>query len=118
MVRTFLLMGLIRSLDCYRDVPRSFRLWGSMFTVWNWNELFEGGLTSFGLGLAEWCVILGGVMLIRLISRLGKESPLRERVAKRPVLYCACLCGLTLLILLFGAYGIGYDASDFIYNQF
>jgi len=26
--------------------------------------------------------------------------------------------GLFLLVLLFGAYGVGYDASQFIYNQF
>ena len=26
--------------------------------------------------------------------------------------------GLFLVVLLFGAYGIGYDASQFIYNQF
>ena len=37
--RTFLLMGLIRSLDCYRDVPLTFRLWGSMLTAGNWGEL-------------------------------------------------------------------------------
>ena len=30
-----------------------------------------------------------------------------------------CVFGaLFVLILLFGAYGIGYDASQFIYNQF
>jgi len=26
--------------------------------------------------------------------------------------------GLFLVVLLFGAYGVGYDASQFIYNQF
>ena len=46
MVRTFLLMGLIRSLDCYRDVGRTFRLWGTMFTQFNWGELFSGGMTQ------------------------------------------------------------------------
>ena len=117
-VRTFLLMGLIRSLDCYRNVPRTFRLWGSMLTTWNWGELFEGGLTSFGLRWADWCVLLGGILLILLVSQLGKKEPLRHRLASRPVLLCACLCGLLLLILLFGAYGIGYDASQFIYDQF
>ena len=117
-VRTFLLMGLIRSLDCYRDVPRTFRLWGSMLTSWNWGELFRGGLTSFGLDAADWCVLLGGILLIFAVSQLGKKEPLRQRLARRPILLCACLCGLILLILLFGAYGIGYDASQFIYDQF
>ncbi|MBQ2735729.1 MAG: MBOAT family protein [Clostridia bacterium] len=118
MVRTFLLMGLIRSLDCYRDVPRTFRLWGSMLTVGNWDELFGGGLTSFGLSVADWAVILLGVLLIWVVSRVGRNKPVRERLAQKPILLCAVLCVLTVLILLFGAYGIGYDASQFIYNQF
>ena len=118
MVRTFLLMGLIRSLDCYRDVPRTFRLWGSMLTAGNWGELFSGGLTSFGLSFADWAVILLGVLLIWAVSRAGRKTPVRETLAKRPILCCAALCALTVLILLFGAYGIGYDASQFIYNQF
>jgi D-alanyl-lipoteichoic acid acyltransferase DltB (MBOAT superfamily) len=118
MLRTFLLMGLIRSLDCYRDVPLTFRLWGSMLTAFNWGELFSGGLTSFGLSWADWGVILGGVLIIWIVSRLGKDKPVRERLAERPVLLCAALCALTVVILLFGAYGIGYDASQFIYNQF
>lgn len=118
MVRTFLLMGLIRSLDCYRDVPRTFRLWGSMFTAFNWGELFRGGLTSFGLSAADWVLLLLGVLLIWAVSRAGRDVPVRERLAQKPILLCAVLCGLTALILLFGAYGIGYDASQFIYNQF
>lgn len=118
MVRTFLLMGLIRSLDCYRDVGRTFRLWGTMLTTFNWGELFRGGMTSFGLTAAEWCVIAGGVILMYLASKLGAKEPVREKLARRPVLLCACLCLLVIVILIFGAYGIGFDASAFIYDQF
>ena len=117
-LRTFLLMGLIRSLDCYRNVPTTFRMWWSMLTDWNVGELFCGGLTSFGLALSDWCVLLGGILLLALASRLGKKRPVREWLAERPILLCAALCLLAVVILLFGAYGIGYDASQFIYNQF
>lgn len=117
-VRTFLIVGLIRSLDVYGNVPLTFRLWGSMLTHWNWGELFTGGLTSFGLTFYDYAVILGGVAVISVVSRLGKKEPLRHRLAARPVLMTALLCALVILILIFGAYGIGYDASQFIYNQF
>ena len=116
--RTFLLMGLIRSLDCYRDVSLTFRLWGSMLTAGNWGELFSGGLFSLGLTVGHWIVLLAGVALINVVSTLGKDAPLRYRIAKKPILLCACACALMVLILLFGAYGIGFDASDFIYGQF
>ena len=89
-----------------------------MLTAGNWGELFSGGLFSFGLSMGHYGVLLGGVLLICLVSFLGKKEPLRYRLVKRPILLCACLCLLTVLILIFGAYGIGFDASDFIYGQF
>ncbi len=119
MTRTFLLMGLIRTLDCYRDVGRTFRLWWSILTDWNWGGLFMGGINSLGLAWSDWGVILCGILVMWLVSRLGMgETPLRERLARRPVLLCALICLGATVILLFGAYGIGYDASQFIYNQF
>ena len=117
-IRTFLLMGLIRSLDCYRNVGLTFRLWESMLTVWNWSELLQGGIFSLGIGHGEWCVLLCGVLLILAVSLLGKDAPLRHKLVRKPVLATACACALLILILLFGSYGIGFDASDFIYGQF
>ena len=89
-----------------------------MVTACNLGEILRGGLTSFGLSVADWCVILGGVLIIWTVSRAGRDKPVRERLAERPILLTLCLCALTVAILLFGAYGIGYDASQFIYNQF
>lgn len=118
MARTFLLMGLIRSLDCYRNVGLTFGLWGSMFTEGNWSVLFDGGLTNLGLDIADFAVLVVGILLICIVSHLGKDVPVREKLAKRPVAVCAVVCGLLLLIAIFGAYGVGYDSSQFIYNQF
>ena len=121
--RTFLLMGLIRSLDCYRNVPKTFQLWGSMLTKWNVGELFSGkfeewGVFSFDLGKAEWCVILGGILVINVFDRLGRKTPVHRRAAEKPVAWFAAICALAIVIFVFGAYGIGYDASQFIYQQF
>ncbi len=119
MARTFLLMGLIRSLDCYRDVGRTFRLWGSIFTDWNWGGMLRNGMTALGLSWSEWAQIGVGIAVMWAVSLFGAgEIPVRERLAKRPVLLCGAVCLGAVLILVFGAYGIGYDASQFIYNQF
>ena len=117
-IRTFLLMGLIRSLDCYRDVPTTFSQWWSMVSLPNFGELFNGGLTSFGLSLFDYGVILASAAVIFFVSRAGKETPVRTRVAARPVLWCALLCLILVTVLIFGAHGIGYDAQQFIYSQF
>ena len=116
--RTFLLMGIIRSLDCYRDVGLTFRLWWSMLTKWNLPSLFDGGLLSFGLKITDFILLAAGVALITIVSHMGREVPMRRKIAASPISTCAVICLLILLIAIFGAYGIGYDSTQFIYNQF
>ena len=116
-VRTFLLMGLIRSLDCYRDVGLTFRQWGSMLTVWNFGDLSRGAMT-LGLTLADWIILFVGCLLMIIIGSVSFRCHIRERLYEKPI-FSWTLFGLLLVaILLFGAYGVGYDASQFIYNQF
>ena len=116
-VRTFLLMGLIRSLDCYRDVPTTFSMWGSMLTTWNWGSMLSG-LTELGLQRSDYVIVIVGCLVMATVSALSAKKSVRERLYDRPILSWT-LCGaLFICILLFGAYGIGYDASQFIYNQF
>lgn len=117
-IRTFLLMGLIRSLDCYRNVPLTFRMWGSMFTDFNIVEAFGGGISALGLSLADYIIVVLGCALMFAVSSLGKDVSVRDRLYGKPALSWCVFGGLFVLILLFGAYGIGYDASQFIYNQF
>lgn len=118
MVRTFLLMGLIRSLDCYRDVGKTFALWWSMLTEGNWGHIFGGALTDVGLSIAQYATLAVGILVVWVASLVGKETPVRVRLAKHPVLVCAVLCLAVVSIAIFGTYGIEYDATQFIYNQF
>ena len=37
---------------------------------------------------------------------------------KPPIVYFGIMAVMIMLIIVFGAYGIGYDSSQFIYNQF
>lgn len=120
-VRTFLLMSCLRSFDCYRDVPLTFRMWGEMVTKFNPAIFFDGSLLELGLTVGDYIVVLIAVLLFILVSNLeliGKGS-VREQIAtKPPLVRYAIYYGLFLAIIIFGAYGIGYDSSQFIYNQF
>jgi hypothetical protein len=50
---------------------------------------------------------------------IQRSGPVREKIARKPLLLrYAMFALLFVVIIIFGAYGIGYDANQFIYNQF
>ena len=118
MVRTFLLMGTVRILDCYRDVFVTFGMIGSMFTTPNWNSLWNGNVLSLGLGIWDYIVISIGCLIMITVSALNEKRDVRERLWGHPILITISAGILLYLILILGAYGVGYDANQFIYNQF
>lgn len=117
--RTFLLMSSLRILDCYRDVPLSFAMFGSMFTKWNLPELFNGALMNLGLNGLDYAILIIGVLVMILVSLKQRKGSIRERLWKKPVVVRFLVYYVLIFaIVLLGAYSIGYDASQFIYNQF
>lgn len=118
-LRTILLMSCLRIFDCYRDVGTAFRMFGTMFTRWNWRILWDGSLLGLGLSRLDYGILAFGLFLLVLVSLLQRRGSVRGRIAALPYpLRFAIWYGLFLAVLLAGAYGIGYDASQFIYNQF
>ena len=118
-VRTILLMSSLRMFDCYRDVPLTFKMFGSMFTTWNWNVLFNGSLLNLGLEGKDFVILFIGMVCMIMVSLLQRSGSVREKIrAQRLPVRFVVWYGLFLIVLLFGAYGVGYDASQFIYNQF
>lgn len=118
MIRTFFLMGTVRILDCYRDVAVTFKMIGSMFIIPNWNSLGNGNVISLGLNIWDYVVIFASCIIMITVSALNEKKDVRERLWGHPM--CSTfVCGILLFsILIFGAYGVGYDANQFIYNQF
>ncbi|MCL2254259.1 MAG: MBOAT family protein, partial [Lachnospiraceae bacterium] len=117
--RTVLLMSLIRTFDCYRDVPLTFKMWGSMITEGNFRILWDGSLLGLGLNTADYVILFLGLILLTSVSLKQRRGSVREWVSKKPYwVKFAFWYGLFLAVIIFGAYGIGYDASQFIYNQF
>ena len=116
--RTFLLMGLIRSLDCYRNVGVTFAKWLSMFTTFNWGEVFGRGVQKLGLKALDYIIIAVAVVIVFAVSKLSQKRDLREELVGKTALSWTLAGAMLVIVLLFGAYGMGYDASQFIYNQF
>ncbi len=122
MIRTMLLMSMVRMFDVYRDVPLTFKMVGTMFTKFNFGAFADGSLLKIGLSASDYILLLCALTLVLVTSiikyRTGKtvREHLYEKSSALPI-YAACAV-LLVLILVFGAYGVGYDSSQFIYNQF
>lgn len=118
-IRTIFIMSCLRSFDCYRNVPVTFKMLGTMFTTWNWNILWDGSLMQLGLTMTDYLILLAGTILLIAVSMIQRKGKVRDQIAACPyAVRVAIWYGLFLVVLLTGVYGIGYEASQFIYNQF
>jgi len=118
--RTFWMMNMIRSFDIYIGVGNTFRMMFSVVTDFDFLGFVNRGISGLALSYLEWAIAGAGLLVLFWLSYLGRgEVDFRERLKMfdwkvRYAVYGAIL----LMILVFGAYGWGYDARQFIYNQF
>lgn len=120
-VGTFLTAGLFRTLDLNPRAGQTLSLWRQMLSPRAVTALLDCSFWSaLGLTVGQWMLLGCGVMLMWRVSRTAntQDAPLRVRIAAHPWL-CAMLCALGVCaVLIFGHYGMGYDASSFIYGNF
>ena len=113
MLRMFVLMNLIRIVDLFPNVGEYFRRLGSLFSS------FYVPFLDLGLTRQDYGILICGVVLMLTVSLLQERfGSVRELLWDRTGLRYALTIGLFLVVLLMGNYGIGYDAGNFIYNQF
>lgn len=118
-IRTVLLMSFLRMFDCYRDVCLTFKMYGSMFMDFSFKQLSPSAFLSLGIEVSDYIILILSTVLLTTVSLFQRSGSVRERIAaKRAPVRFIIWYGLFLAVLIFGAYGIGYEESQFIYNQF
>jgi D-alanyl-lipoteichoic acid acyltransferase DltB (MBOAT superfamily) len=119
MLRMFLLMNLIRIVDLFPNVGDYFHRMGSLVTTFNFHILWDGTMLKLGLTGLDYGILLFGIAVMFAVSLIQeKKGSIREILWSRDVLRYSLMIALLVIILLAGSYGIGYNASNFIYNQF
>lgn len=118
-IRTVLLMSSLRMFDCYRDVPLTFKMFGSIFTRSSLSQINASAFIGMGLSGYDYIVVIIGMLILVGVSLIQRTGSVRDKIAGfsfgfRLVIWY----GLFMATVIFGAYGIGYSASQFIYNQF
>jgi len=119
--RTFWLMNMIRSFDIYEGVGNTFRMMLSIVTNLDLSGFLARGVSELTLPISDYVSAGLGLVFVFWISYMGRgDIDFRDRLQSSfswPARYA--VYGLILfMVLIFGAYGHGYDARQFIYNQF
>lgn len=91
----------------------------SMFTIYNPWILFNDSLFSLGINWKESFVLLLSVGILFFVEKKQETVHIRDWILKqrtvvRWIIYLTAICG----IVVFGAYGYGFNPQDFIYGGF
>lgn len=113
---TFLLVSILWSFFVWPDTLTALTMIGSLFTTFNYGAFFAG-VGALGLNLGEGIVLAVSLLILWVYDRKRENIDGRFQ-ALCPALRMAVICGLGLAILIFGMYGIGFNAEAFIYSRF
>ena len=117
-VKTFCLMAFLRVFDISESVPAAFQTIRDAFRFqggFDWNIVF----TELGLPAQELWVAAAALLILLGVSLLQRRKSIRERLSESPSwLYSTAILVLFTGVVVFGTYGMGYDAKAFIYLQF
>lgn len=91
----------------------------SMFRVYNPWIFFDNALFSLGLVWKEWIVLLLAIGLLIWVSKQQQKCCIRDWLLEQHIfLRWFLYIGMAVVIMVFGTYGFGFDAQDFIYGGF
>ena len=115
-IGTFLVISFLWCFFVWPDTLTAARSALSVFTQFNYADV-AANIGNLGLSLADWIVMLCAGGILWLYD--WKHTAVQNRFAKaQPATRLAFIGLLGLVVLLFGMYGIGFEASGFIYGGF
>lgn len=120
MLRTFLLVTFGRYFVRADNLQHAWQLLRRTFSNFGGSALLDGSLLELGISAKSMVVLAVAVLVLLLVGVLQERGlKLREWIEKQNLWFQWLLeLGIIFAILLFGAYGPGYDAADFIYMNF
>lgn len=116
---TFICVMLAWVIFRARNLRTGLFMLYNMVTVHNPWIFWDDSLFRLGLSWKEWAILIGSVFILIKVSLMQESFCIRDRILAWPlpvrwVLYL----GAITVIMVFGTYGWGYDANDFIYGGF
>lgn len=120
-IRTFFLVVIGLIFFRAENAIVAVKMLGSIFTknIANVAILWNGTIPEWGLSYIDLAIAIVSLLMLLAVSTLQQAEPIRERLAKRPlIIRWAILYALLFYVILLGCYGPGYSAAEFIYAGF
>lgn len=121
-VRTFLIITVARVISLPNNIVIAGTMLLTMFGLRSTGIPFfaiTGNLVKAGNLKMYLPAVIGCVVLFIVSFIEEKGYSLRDIINEKPMFVRALIMAIgTVTIILFGAYGIGYDASNFIYSNY
>ena len=118
-VRTFFLVCIGDLFFRAASTGDAFAMLGRAVSVWNLDVLWNGSLLGLGLNQIETVIAAVSLLLLYFVSILQQKGSVRNRIAHKPLPVRWIIWYVLLFsVILFGCYGPGYSAGEFIYQGF
>lgn len=118
-LRTFLLISVGFMFFNANSLSDGFGMLGRIVTDFGAKTLTDGSVMNLGLEMKDWCITIVSLLILWGCSILQTKESLRDRLAKKHILIrWAVLYMLLFYVIIFGRYGPGFSAAEFIYQGF
>jgi len=116
---TFFLVNFAWVFFRAADLNASFSIIRSIFSNQDPSFFLSGSLFSLGLDYKDFIVIAASIVIMIIVGTIRQNAGIKNVLEKRavPVRWLIYFCAL-FFVIVFGVYGPGYDAGEFIYFQF
>ena len=113
-IRTFLLITVGFMFFNASSLRTGCRMFAGLF-----NMSGSKGFSELGIGMMDWGILLVSLMIILAVSVLQTRGRIREKLfSYNIVIRWGILLAMIVFIVIFGNYGPGYSAAEFIYQGF
>ena len=110
----FVIVSILWSFFIWNDNITAINMITSIFTNFNFVESCNN-ILNLGLAIADWIVlIIATIALIKFDGSKYKEK-IKSKTTEQKLII---ICTISLIILVFGIYGIGFNVTEFIYSKF
>jgi len=118
-LRTFVLMSFAFLFFRASSLKAGFCMIGQLFVKWNPEVLYDGSILTLGLDIKNIAVLIVSLLILLGVSVLQEKESICDRLSRyNIVLRWGILFAGLFVVIIFGSYGPGYDAAEFIYQGF